>query len=76
MEPDITVVSSDRIGGDGHKLKYQKFLLNITKLLLLQQWSNSEQAIVMSSSLEILKTQHSPRQLAVTDPTEIKCWTG
>lgn len=26
MEPDIIVVSSDRIRGDGHKLKYKKFL--------------------------------------------------
>lgn len=76
-EPDIIVaVSSDAVRGDGHKHKYKKFLLNIRKLLLLQQWSSSEQAatkvIVESSSL--LKTQHSPEQLAATDPTEMKCW--
>lgn len=33
MEPDIIVVSSDRIRGGGHKLKYKKFLLNIRSLI-------------------------------------------
>lgn len=33
MEPDFIVLSSDRIRGDGHKLKYKKFLLNIRTLV-------------------------------------------
>lgn len=79
MEPDVIVVSSDRVRGDGHKLKYKKFLLNIRKLLLLRKWSSSEQAatkmVVGSSSLQILKAQHSPKQLAAADPAEMKSWT-
>lgn len=79
IEPDIIVISSDRIRGDGHKLKYKKFLLNIRKAPLIATVVKSEQAatkvVVQSSSSEILKTQHSPKQLAVTDPTEMKCWT-
>ncbi|KAK4829209.1 hypothetical protein QYF61_002474 [Mycteria americana] len=55
------VVSSDRIGGNGHKLKYRKFLLNTSKHLftvrVVKHWHRLPREVVESPSLEMFKSR-------------------
>ena len=57
----FSVVHSDRTRGNGHKPKYGKFHLNISKtlfaLLVVKHWNRLPREVVASSLFKILKTQ-------------------
>ncbi|KAK4818845.1 hypothetical protein QYF61_020064 [Mycteria americana] len=69
-------VSSDRTGGNGHKLKYRSFCVNIRKnffaLSLIEHGNRLHREIVEFPSLESPDTQNltgcSPGQPALADP--------
>jgi len=56
----FSVVPSDRTWGNGHKLKHEKFLLNMRKNFfprrVTEPWHKLPGEVVESPSLEILKT--------------------
>lgn len=57
------MVSTDRTGDNGHKLKHRKFYLNMRKRLeffsvkVVKHWSRMPREVVESILLEILKAQ-------------------
>jgi len=56
----FSVVPSNRISGNGHKLKHRKFRLNMRKnfftLRVTEHWNRLPRGVVVSPSLEIFKT--------------------
>jgi len=50
------VVPSDRTRGNGHKLKHEKFQLNLFTLRVTEHWNRLPRGVVESPSLEIFKT--------------------
>jgi len=55
----FSVVPSDRIGGNGHKLKYRRIHLNVREKLstgsVIEHWNSLSRQAVEFSSLEIFK---------------------
>ena len=54
------MVLSDRTIGNGHRLKYRKFHVNIKKnftMRVIKYWHRLPREVVESLSFEILKTQ-------------------
>jgi len=60
MGPDFSVVPSDKMRGNGHKLKHGKFHLNMRKnfftLRVMEHQKRLPRGVVESPSLEIFKT--------------------
>jgi len=56
----FSVVPSDRIRGDGHKVKHRRCLLNIRKhffpVRVVEHWHRLPREVVESPSLEIFRT--------------------